>query len=38
MGAEMRLREYQRTEDVLAAQADLVEVVHDLKQVLCVKG
>jgi len=25
-------------EDVMAAQADLVEVVHTLRQVVCVKG
>lgn len=29
---------YKPIEDVIAAQADLVEVVHELKQVLCVKG
>lgn len=29
---------YKDIEDVMAAQKDLVEVVHTLKQVLCVKG
>jgi tRNA-splicing ligase RtcB len=29
---------YKRIEDVMAAQVDLVDVVHELKQVLCVKG
>lgn len=29
---------YKPIEDVMAAQSDLVEVVHELKQVLCVKG
>jgi len=29
---------YKDIHDVMAAQADLVEVVHTLKQVLCVKG
>lgn len=29
---------YKPIDDVMAAQADLVEVVHTLKQVLCVKG
>lgn len=29
---------YKRIEDVMAAQADLVEIVHELRQVLCVKG
>ncbi len=29
---------YKPIEDVMAAQADLVEVVHTLKQVVCVKG
>lgn len=29
---------YKRIEDVMAAQADLVEVVAELRQVLCVKG
>ncbi len=29
---------YKSIDDVMAAQADLVEVVHTLKQVLCVKG
>jgi tRNA-splicing ligase RtcB len=29
---------YKNIDDVMAAQADLVEVVHTLKQVLCVKG
>jgi tRNA-splicing ligase RtcB len=29
---------YKNIDDVMSAQADLVEVVHTLKQVLCVKG
>lgn len=29
---------YKNIEDVMAAQAELVDVVHTLKQVLCVKG
>lgn len=29
---------YKRIEDVMAAQEDLVEIVHTLKQVVCVKG
>jgi tRNA-splicing ligase RtcB len=29
---------YKSIEAVMAAQADLVEVVHTLRQVLCVKG
>lgn len=29
---------YKPIEDVMAAQSDLVEVVHELKQILCVKG
>jgi tRNA-splicing ligase RtcB len=29
---------YKPIEDVMAAQAELVDVVHTLKQVLCVKG
>ena len=29
---------YKPIEAVIAAQSDLVEVVHELKQVLCVKG
>jgi tRNA-splicing ligase RtcB len=29
---------YKPIEAVMAAQADLVEVVHALRQVLCVKG
>ena len=29
---------YKSIDDVMASQADLVEVVHTLKQVLCVKG
>ncbi|MEW5853130.1 MAG: RtcB family protein [Myxococcota bacterium] len=29
---------YKSIEDVMEAQADLVEIVHTLKQVLCVKG
>ena len=29
---------YKSIEDVMAAQADLVEVVHTLHQVVCVKG
>lgn len=31
-------RSYKNIEDVMRAQADLVEVVHTLKQVVCVKG
>ncbi|MBB4613384.1 RtcB family protein [Novosphingobium taihuense] len=31
-------RAYKPIEDVMAAQADLVEIVHTLKQVVCVKG
>jgi len=31
-------RAYKRIETVMAAQSDLVEVVHTLKQFLCVKG
>ena len=31
-------RAYKPIESVLAAQSDLVEVVHTLKQVVCVKG
>ncbi len=31
-------RAYKRIEDVMAAQADLVEVVHELRAVVCVKG
>jgi tRNA-splicing ligase RtcB (3'-phosphate/5'-hydroxy nucleic acid ligase) len=31
-------RAYKSVDDVLAAQADLVEVVHTLKSVVCVKG
>lgn len=31
-------RAYKNIDDVMAAQADLVEIVHTLKQVLCVKG
>lgn len=46
-GVECRLDEdvidetpsaYKPIEKVMAAQADLVEIVHTLKQVLCVKG
>ena len=29
---------YQSIEDVMAAQADLVEIVHTLHQAVCVKG
>ncbi len=29
---------YKDIDTVMAAQADLVEVVHTLKQVICVKG
>lgn len=29
---------YKDIDEVMAAQADLVDVVHTLKQVLCVKG
>ena len=29
---------YKPLEAVMAAQADLVEIVHTLKQVVCVKG
>lgn len=29
---------YKDVDSVMAAQSDLVEVVHTLKQVLCVKG
>ncbi len=29
---------YKSVEDVMAAQSDLVDIVHTLKQVLCVKG
>jgi tRNA-splicing ligase RtcB (3'-phosphate/5'-hydroxy nucleic acid ligase) len=29
---------YKNIEEVMANQSDLVEVVHTLKQVLCVKG
>jgi len=29
---------YKNIDDVMAAQKDLVEPVHTLKQVLCVKG
>ena len=29
---------YKPIDDVMAAQSDLVEIVHTLKQVLCVKG
>jgi tRNA-splicing ligase RtcB len=31
-------RAYKNIDDVMAAQSDLVEVVHTLKQVVCVKG
>jgi tRNA-splicing ligase RtcB len=31
-------RAYKPIEAVMAAQADLVEIVHTLKQVVCVKG
>ena len=29
---------YKPIDEVMAAQADLVEVVHELRQVVCVKG
>ena len=29
---------YKSIEAVMAAQADLVEIVHELRQVVCVKG
>ena len=29
---------YKAIDDVMAAQTDLVEVVHTLRQVVCVKG
>jgi tRNA-splicing ligase RtcB len=29
---------YKKIEDVMAAQSDLVEIVAELKQVVCVKG
>ncbi|HEU4534167.1 MAG TPA: RtcB family protein [Polyangiaceae bacterium] len=29
---------YKSIDDVMRAQADLVEVVHTLRQVVCVKG
>jgi len=29
---------YKPIDQVMAAQADLVEIVHTLKQVVCVKG
>jgi tRNA-splicing ligase RtcB len=29
---------YKHIDTVMAAQADLVEVVHTLKQVMCIKG
>jgi tRNA-splicing ligase RtcB (3'-phosphate/5'-hydroxy nucleic acid ligase) len=29
---------YKPIEDVMAAQADLVGIVHTLRQVICVKG
>jgi tRNA-splicing ligase RtcB len=29
---------YKSIDDVMAAQTDLVEVVHTLKQIVCVKG
>lgn len=29
---------YKDIDDVMAAQSDLVDVVHTLKQVVCVKG
>jgi Uncharacterized conserved protein len=31
-------RAYKPIDKVMAAQADLVEIVHTLKQVVCVKG
>ena len=29
---------YKAIDDVMAAQADLVDIVHTLKQIVCVKG
>jgi tRNA-splicing ligase RtcB len=29
---------YKPIEKVMAAQADLVEIVHELRQIVCVKG
>ena len=29
---------YKDIDQVIAAQADLIEIVHTLKQILCVKG
>jgi len=29
---------YKDIDEVMAAQSDLVEIVHTLKQVLCIKG
>ena len=29
---------YKAIDDVMAAQSDLVEIVHTLRQLLCVKG
>jgi tRNA-splicing ligase RtcB len=29
---------YKNIDDVIAAQGDLVDVVHELQQVLCIKG
>ena len=29
---------YKSIESVIAEQADLIEVVHELRQVLCIKG
>ena len=31
-------RAYKSIEDVMAAQSDLVEIVHELRQIVCVKG
>lgn len=31
-------RAYKNIDDVMAAQQDLVEIVHTLRQVVCVKG
>lgn len=29
---------YKNIDEVIAAQSDLIEVVHTLKQIICVKG
>lgn len=31
-------RAYKNIDDVMASQSDLVEIVHTLRQVLCIKG